>query len=99
MGCDQCIEGCCSMEWCTCSGDTTYGLDDAGMPQVTGGCLAFVACVQDCVYPPDGGTGGTVQACSGTCASVAGGNQQAMEGGNLLTCIVGNCAGTGQCAK
>jgi len=93
--CDQCIEGCCAPDWCTCAGDS--GFDDAGQPT---GCLAFVACVQSCLDPPadSGVDGGTPTVCVTQCSPSYSMNQ-VQEGSALLTCIIGSCASPSLCGQ
>jgi hypothetical protein len=67
-------------------------MDDAGLPT---GCLGYVACVENCLKQ-EGVDAGTYAACSTQCAPGYRQNQT-QEGGNLLQCIVGSCAGTMQC--
>jgi len=91
--CDTCIEGFCGNEWCACAGDSS--IDDAGTYQ---GCIGFVVCVQTCVYPADGGAGGSVQRCAMECE---GGYtaQQTQEGASLLSCLVASCASLATCGE
>jgi len=95
-GCNQCIEGCCSFAWCACAGDS--GMGDGGEAL---GCLGFVACVEDCAYPPgDSGAdgGGTFDECAQRCGpNYAQGQTQ--EGMALLSCLLGSCASTTQCGQ
>jgi hypothetical protein len=70
-------------------------IDDAGMFH---GCLGFVACIQNCLYPVDGGAGPPVSQCATECAPGYT-QQQAQEGASLLSCIASSCASPTTCGQ
>ena len=95
MGCDLCIESCCSDPYCTCAGDSPA--TDAG---TAGGCLGYFACVMHCIATPgdSGADAGTFPLCDAQCAP-AYTPQQVTEGRAILTCISLSCGTKATCAQ
>jgi hypothetical protein len=76
--CDVCVAKHCTAEWCKCDGDMT-------LHNGTPGCLAYVACVDDCLA-----TGTTSPVCAARCAPGYTTGEKS-NGDALLGCVALSC--------
>ena len=77
----------CNAAWCTCAADTT--VDDAG--QATGGCSAFVQCVDVCANGNVDAGLGCIQTCEAADGGMAYTQTDTTDGIALLQCIQSMC--------